>query len=98
MKEIPKLVNDHSHIPYSTKALNVDTRNETSFVPIPGMDERCKWCILRQEKSSDDDDLSRVRAVVRFPKGSMERKSGTYYFVFLKKFITLIINFFKKTK
>jgi hypothetical protein len=83
MKEIPKLVNNHSHIPYSTQALSGDANNEASFVPIPGLDERCKWCLLRQERhenaSDSNDSNDRVRAVVRFPKGSMERKSSIYY-------------------
>ncbi|RGB35814.1 Ribose/Galactose isomerase-domain-containing protein [Rhizophagus diaphanus] len=77
MKEIPKLISNHSHIPYSTQALSGDTNNEASFVPIPGLDERCKWCLLRQERhvntsDSNDDSIERLRAVVRFPKGSME--------------------------
>ncbi|POG70961.1 hypothetical protein GLOIN_2v1612104 [Rhizophagus irregularis DAOM 181602=DAOM 197198] len=77
MKEIPKLINNHSHIPYSTQALSGDANNEASFVSIPGLDERCKWCLLRQERhvntsDSNDDSIERLRAVVRFPKGSME--------------------------
>lgn len=50
MKEIPKLVNNYSHIPYTTQALTGDASNDVSFVPIPGLDERCKWCLLRQEQ------------------------------------------------
>lgn len=85
MKEIPKLISNNSHIPYSTQPLSGDASNEASFVSIPGLDERCKWCLLRQERhenasDSNDDSNERLRAVVRFPKGSMERKSVIYSF------------------
>ena len=79
MHEIPKLLNNHSHIPYSTQALSGDANNDALFVPIPGLDERCKWCLLRQEQlEKSSDSHGRVRAIVRFPKGSMERKFKTF--------------------
>ncbi|CAB4486593.1 unnamed protein product [Rhizophagus irregularis] len=80
MKEIPKLISNHSHISYSTQALSgMQASNEASFVSIPVLDERSKWCLLRLERhvnasDSNDDSIEKLG----FPKESMEPPRHTH--------------------
>jgi len=91
MVDVPELFTRPAHIPYSNTPLYADSSKDENFVPIPGMDEKCKWCVLRRECDQNHDNLERVRAIVRFPKGSMERMYniflGTcFYYYYYSRF------------